>query len=283
MKFLLPLFVACATASFIGTPSVKKAALVERDAATVTSAIASIQSATQKLSTAVKGFNGAAQAPGVQSASEAVVNAIKSGTKAVQGSGPLSQTDALTLTEPVQNLGSLVQSTVNDVISKKSAFDSAGVGSVVLDQLKQQRDASKTFSDTVTSKVPQALQAVAANLASPINNSLNKGVNAYQGESSSGGGSSANGSMTVQSSSVTSLSDSTMVSSPTAATTGGSAGTTTAAASTSETGVATTAAPTSGSATASATVSQFSGAAMPTALADYGVVVMAALAAVAAL
>ena len=285
MKFLATFFAAGAVASSVGTPLVKKASLIERDAATVTSAISSISDATKSLGTVVQGFNGAGQAAAVQSASQKVIDSIKSGTTAVSGSGELSQADALTLTQPVQDLGTLVNNTVNDAISKKQAFASAGVGSVVLDQLTQQRDAAKAFADAVTSKVPQALQGVAANLANPINQALDNGVQAFSDQKGSGGSSgSASATGSVSTSASGSASGSASVSS---ATSGASSASLSSVPSATESAsgsgsIGTTALPSSASA-ASPSVSSFTGAAVPTAFANVGAAAMAAIAAVAAL
>lgn len=135
----------------------------------------------------MQAFNGAAQAADLSTASTNVLTAINNGNTAAQGSAALSLTDALALQTPIQDLGTAVNGTINALVAKKPAFDQASISPVVLDQLTQQRDASSIFSTTVISKVPAAAQGIAKNLAQPIQDSLNRGVAAFQSTAAAGG------------------------------------------------------------------------------------------------
>lgn len=131
MKFFLTLFATGAVAASLGTPVVKKETLVERDAAAISSAISSIGSALQTLQTDVQGFSGSGSADQLTSDSSAVLKAINSGDSAAKSTDQLSQTDALGLAQPIQDLGKQVNSTVSALIAKKQAFVSAGIGGTV--------------------------------------------------------------------------------------------------------------------------------------------------------
>lgn len=181
MKFFVSLFAAGAVAVSIA-----------RDVQTIQDAVSSISDATTALNTAVQGFSG--DIAGLQSASEAVIEAINAGNAAVEPTSEISLADALSLQGPIEDLGDLVGQTVDNAIAKKGDFASAGIGAVVLDQLQQQRDAATTFAETVTSKVPEAAQGIAAELSKPILDALNRGVQEFSDQtgspSSSAGGSS---------------------------------------------------------------------------------------------
>ena len=161
----------------------QKAHLVERDIATITAAVSNISSSLTQLQSKVQAFQGVDQVADLNTASTNVLSALNSGTAAAQGSAALSLTDALGLQDPIKSLGTTVDGTINALTAKKPAFDQAGISPVVADQLNQQRDASNKFATTVTSKVPAAAQEIAKNLAQPIQDSLNKGVAAFSGNS----------------------------------------------------------------------------------------------------
>ncbi|KAF2752797.1 hypothetical protein EJ05DRAFT_505676 [Pseudovirgaria hyperparasitica] len=261
MKFSAILFAGAAAA----------ATMVERQGSgvdTVLAAISSISSATTALNNGITSFSGAGDAQtsyqsvqnsgdadSLEAASKAVIDAINTGNTNVGPIGQLELTDALQLQDPTKALGELVTQTVNNAISKKDAFTSAGVAGTVLEQLQQQQSAANTFSTTVVGKVPEAAQSIAQGLVQPITDALQKGVDAFQGSSNGPGQGSP--------------SSSEGGSEPTAVPTGSAP--------------VTTPAPTSAGPTPPSTPPPFTGAAMPTAAAGYGVAAAVALVAAAAL
>ena len=129
MKFLFTFFAASAAASALGSRVLESPpSLVERDAASISSAIASISSALATLQTDVEGFSGAGDVDKINSDSKAVLDAINSGDSAAKSTDQLSQDDALALATPIQALGKQVNSTIDALIGKKDDFVSAGDG-----------------------------------------------------------------------------------------------------------------------------------------------------------
>ncbi|KAF2183585.1 cell wall biogenesis protein [Zopfia rhizophila CBS 207.26] len=163
----------------------RKPALVERDVATIKNVINGISGKLTDLDSAVKAFSG--DPTRLQSASDAVQSAIESGTQKVSNTDPISATDALQLQPIIESLTASVNTTVNDLIAKKSDFVSAGIGGVVLQALQSQKSASQDLSDAITSKVPEALRGIASQLSSGITDALQRGIIAFQGTESSGG------------------------------------------------------------------------------------------------
>lgn len=188
MKFFAVLSGAAAV-SALGTP-----AFVKRDAAAVSSAFPQIQSAAAALDSSVKGLtnsNVLNMAAPLESASSNLVSLIQSTTKNV-GSG-YSAGDAAGLAIPVQSLTTVTEATISDIIAKKSVFDSASLGGVVLSQLQMVYSASQALSSALSAAVPSSFQGAAAALSSPLLAAIQSGVSAYTGDtgSASAGASSA--------------------------------------------------------------------------------------------
>ncbi|PYI11935.1 hypothetical protein BO78DRAFT_392627 [Aspergillus sclerotiicarbonarius CBS 121057] len=173
MKFTTALFTMLAT-SVMATPSI-----VERDASSITDVLSQIQTQVKSLDSAIQAYSGGD--PGkVESASSSLVSEINSGVSTVNKASELSATDALTITGPVQDVTKEVQTTISDLISKKSNFVAAGSGGTVYAQLEKQYTASKNLADAITSKVPSSLSSIASSLASGITDAIQKGVDAYK-------------------------------------------------------------------------------------------------------
>ncbi|KAF2189277.1 hypothetical protein K469DRAFT_737163 [Zopfia rhizophila CBS 207.26] len=187
MKFASTIPFFALAISVISEPTLtgRKPALVERDVATIKNVINGISGKLTDLDSAVKAFSG--DPTRLQSASDAVQSAIESGTQNVSNTDPISATDALQLQPIIKSLTASVNTTVNDLIAKKSGFVSAGIGGVVLQALQSQKSASQDLSDAITSKVPEALRGIASQLSSGITDALQRGIVAFQGTESSGG------------------------------------------------------------------------------------------------
>jgi hypothetical protein len=189
MKFSLPI-VSMVLGAASGTM------LFERDLATIQNVLSTVSKAVDSLDSAVKSFSGE---PGpLTDASTSLLSALNGGVSTVKGTSSLSQNDALSVASYVQGLNTSVATVVSDLISKKSAIVSAGYGPTVLQQLQQQKTASDSLADAITSKTPEALQSVAKQLTAGIDTSLQSAIDAFTGTSGpspsgspSGGSSSA--------------------------------------------------------------------------------------------
>jgi len=151
--------------------------------------ITTIEGKVSSLDTTVKAYNGGSDVSALQSASDGIVSATNSGVSTVKGSADLSETDALGLTSPVQTLTTDIQTSVNDLISKKPQLEAACQGAKVLADLQQQKTAAAALSAAITSKVPTALQSIASQLSAGITEAIQKGIDAFQGSPTSCGSS----------------------------------------------------------------------------------------------
>jgi len=147
------------------------------------------------LDTAITGYS-SGDASGVLSAGKGLLDDINSGVASAKASTDLSQNDALSLTTPIQGLQSATENVIKDLTAKKCAFVTAGKAGDVLTNLQDQLTASQALADAITSKVPQALQSVAAQLSSGIATALQGGITSFKDTSScpaapGGGGSSS--------------------------------------------------------------------------------------------
>lgn len=132
----------------------------------------------------------------VLTAGQGLLSDINAGVTTAKGSADLSQNDALQLTTPIQGLQTATEGVIKDLTGKKCAFVAAGKASDVLSNLQDQLTASQALADAITSKVPQALQSVAATLSSGIATALQGGITSFKDTSScpaapGGGGSSS--------------------------------------------------------------------------------------------
>ncbi|KAF2421248.1 hypothetical protein EJ08DRAFT_653483 [Tothia fuscella] len=206
MKFTLPILAIALGAS---------ATLVERDGASIQKVLSDISSKTDALDTIVKGFSGDAKA--LIAASDDLISSIKSGISTVTASAVLPIADAANIAQNTIGLNTSAAAVISDLISKKDALVSAGQGGTVLKSLQDQRAVSKSLAEAITSKVPTALQATAAELSSGIDASFARGIAAFEGTGGSGGSSSPSATATSASSAPSS-------SSPSASATGGHTG-----------------------------------------------------------
>lgn len=83
-------------------------------------------------------------------------------------SATLSLTDALSLLKLSNQLAATTNTTINDLISKKSIIDTAGQDAFVLTQLTAVKGATQGFIAAIVSHVPAAVQSIAQNRVRPI-------------------------------------------------------------------------------------------------------------------
>ena len=146
--------------------------LAQRDLATITSAFSSVGSGISNLDAAVKALNGAGDIANLQSASTRLLDAVKSGTTAVQASSNLSLQEAVQLQQVVTGIQAQGNSLGSSLAAKKTTIERLGLCKIFALQSNGITTASKGLSDAVVSKVPQAAQAIAAELASGFTNTL---------------------------------------------------------------------------------------------------------------
>lgn len=169
--------------------------VLERDLATIQGVIGDVSTKLTALNDAAQSFSG--DASGLTSASSDLSSTIKSGTSTVQGTDALTLTDAVSLQSTVQGLQSNAQTLVDNLASKKSAIEQAGLCDTVLQQSEGLSTDSQALIDAVVSKVPQEAQSIAQNLVAGFTSTLQQNqANFAQGNctNASGGGGGGGGS-----------------------------------------------------------------------------------------
>lgn len=152
---------------------------VQRDAASIESAIANIATAVNALDAAEKAYTGG-DTTTLQTDSDAVVSATDAATTVANASADLSDLDAIGLVSPIQSLTTDVQNAINDIIAVKSLIVAAGSQAQTLSDLIAQNTSATALASAITAKVPADLQSTAASLAAGITNAIQEGITAYQ-------------------------------------------------------------------------------------------------------
>ncbi|KAL4864358.1 hydrophobic surface binding protein A-domain-containing protein [Aspergillus spectabilis] len=130
------------------------------------------------LASAVDAFDGSDPAP-VQDASDTLVETINSAVDQVNSGPDLSNADALALTGPVQDLIDQVDGVISGLIDKQDLVVEAGAGGAVKTSLDQQYAAASALAEAISSKVPAALEEIAAELSAGITAAIQRGIDAY--------------------------------------------------------------------------------------------------------
>jgi hypothetical protein len=177
---LLSFFIGAAVAA----PSTNYA---KRDLAAFQSAFGAVSDATNAFDASVKAVSTSADVntnlPDLTAKSNAIVTALTTGTATVNAQPALSLTDSLSLLSLSSTLTTAVNTTINDLISKKPLVDAATPPqtSFVLTQLQSVKSASQTFIAAVVAKVPDSVKSIANTQAQSVITALNRGITAYGG------------------------------------------------------------------------------------------------------
>ncbi|KAJ6786845.1 hypothetical protein PWT90_10661 [Aphanocladium album] len=96
----------------------------------------------------------------------------------------LDNTQAFKIGTPAQKLAYAVNASIATLIRRKDDFDAAKIGMIVIEDLRNLLTASRNFSQTLTSLVPKSLRPVAVNLAAQNIDSLQQGIDCFNGTAS---------------------------------------------------------------------------------------------------
>jgi hypothetical protein len=111
--------------------------------------------------------------------SNAVEAAIKAATVKISATSPLTLAEAIQVQTASQSLTKLTQQTVDDLIAKHDIIKAAGQLATTQKQLASQKIAADAMAKAITSRLPQAVQTVAATLGKAVGDSLDKGAKAF--------------------------------------------------------------------------------------------------------
>ncbi|KAI1078674.1 hydrophobic surface binding protein A-domain-containing protein [Whalleya microplaca] len=168
----LPAFALAFTAVAVETPT-----KVERDVATVSSIVSQVSDAISNLDKSVNAFT--SDATQIQADADKLASIIKSGVTSIDASAELSIADTTELQDTVKALGNIGTSLINDVTSKRSAFESAQLCTTVQTVLKDVGSEAQTLIDGVIKKVPEEVQQLAQQFAGSFTDTLSKGTAAF--------------------------------------------------------------------------------------------------------
>lgn len=93
-------------------------------------------------------------------------------------------TQSFKIGSPAQKLAYAVNASIATLIRRKGDFDASKLGLIVIGDLQSLLAASKDFSQTLTKLVPETLQPVAVNLAAQNIDSLQQGLDCFNGAAS---------------------------------------------------------------------------------------------------
>ncbi|KAF2159941.1 hypothetical protein M409DRAFT_29551 [Zasmidium cellare ATCC 36951] len=119
----------------------------------------------------------------VQSATTNLVNYINNATAALNKFGALNLTsdEALVLGPYTQGLAYTVNASIATLIGKKPDFLQLNLGPLVITSLQQQQNASVDFSKAILGRIPPDIYPVATAINSQITNSLQQGLDCFNG------------------------------------------------------------------------------------------------------
>lgn len=159
MKFSLAL--ACLAAEAIAYQP-----LAVRDISTITGVLNNVKTSLQNLDSAVKSATDD-PAP-LLKASNALLDTLKSGKTKVDGTSDLSLTDAVSLTQPVQDLTKLGQTLADDLKGIRTKVEKLGECDVVRTQISSINSGSQALIKSVVSKVPEEARDIANQLSAGL-------------------------------------------------------------------------------------------------------------------
>ncbi|KAG5984183.1 hypothetical protein E4U55_005796 [Claviceps digitariae] len=146
--------------------------LAERDSSTISGVLQNVQSDIQNLDSAVKA--GVTDPEPLLKASNALVKTLRDSKAKVDSSSDLTLTDAVKLTQPVQDMAKTSQDLVDNLKAMRGAIEKLGYCDAVRTQTASINDGSQALIKSVVSKVPQEAQDIASQLSAGLVKILNQ-------------------------------------------------------------------------------------------------------------
>jgi hypothetical protein len=198
---LLFLFIDSPTMKYslilLAAPLVANGAIFQRDAQSILSALSTIGSNLQKLSSSISEFQGQiSQSVPIVTAESDLDSSLKSGVSAAQGSSTLSDSDTDSVLSAVNSLIPEIMTAVNLFVSKQPLFSSAGIGGVASTDIVALSSDTNALASALVAIAPTSAMASAASATSCINAAF---ASAKAGSTASSCGPAATGSGSSQS------------------------------------------------------------------------------------
>lgn len=158
---------------------------VKRDLSTFQTAFSAVGSALSDFDTSVVALSATSDittaVADLTTKAQAIDDALNTGSTNINATDALSLTDAVSLLSLSNTLVATANTTINDLIAKKSIIDAASEDAFVVTQLQTVKEATYGFIGAITSHVPSAVSGIAANQASQVITVLNTGITAFGG------------------------------------------------------------------------------------------------------
>lgn len=156
------------------------AATVAADGAAIAASLNACDKQAVKLGSSTQAFDGNIFL-GIPVLSDTIdlQNLIKSGTTTAQNSSALSDSEAINLVAPVQQLAADTNKTVTILINKYPDFKKSSLDGIVKSNLQDTKKYSDAYSAAIIAKVPASLQDTARSIAAPIDASFAQAIQVY--------------------------------------------------------------------------------------------------------
>lgn len=167
------------------TTALPSPTLVQRDLSTFTAAFAAIGSAISNFDTSILALTPTSDITtaiaDLTTKSNEVLDALNTGATNINATSVLSLTDSLSLLNLSNQLVATTNTTINDLISKKSIIDAANEDAFVVTQLTAVKSATQGFIGAIVTHVPSAVQSIANSQAQQVITVLDSGITAFGG------------------------------------------------------------------------------------------------------
>lgn len=153
-----------------------------------TNELGRIRDLTNNLTDAVAAWDGTdlqTALSNIHNPAEGTVEYITNATEKLQNHDiTFGITQAFRIATPTQRLAYAVNASVATLNRRKDDFEAADIGTIVISDLQNLLNTSKTFAETLISYVPMDLRPVADNLKSQTIESLQQGIDCFNGTTS---------------------------------------------------------------------------------------------------
>ncbi|KAK3339541.1 hydrophobic surface binding protein A-domain-containing protein [Neurospora tetraspora] len=157
------------------------ASTVAADAASIQTALDTINLSTLKLKNYVDTWNGKLLTviPIVSESTSLLAN-INRGTKTAEASEELDTLGALGVGQKTSTLATSVNQTITAIIASKPKFDKLLLSPTILLNLKLEKKATEEMSEAIVSKIPELFRDFAKSLTVPIFESFDEAIETYK-------------------------------------------------------------------------------------------------------
>jgi hypothetical protein len=142
------------------------------NADTVNKVLSAINSDLGAFDQTIKAYTGGSDIAAMTAASDKIEADTKNGAKDIAAGTELSTTDAVSITTSVSNLQTSLDAALGDLKEKGEKLAAAGQCKTIQSQLDSQSVAASALADAITSKTPQELKGVGAQLSGQISASI---------------------------------------------------------------------------------------------------------------